>query len=97
LRFRSGAGREDAFGKFDDTRFNLVLVGQPAPAIEPAGLADLLRVHEVPADGENAAELARAAIPAPSWFLLRPDGHIGAAGAQFDPVAFHRYTQEVLK
>jgi 2-polyprenyl-6-methoxyphenol hydroxylase-like FAD-dependent oxidoreductase len=95
LRFASGAPAEDLFARLDDTRFNLLLFGQPAPAIPPAW-RDLLLVHEIPADPANERELARIGLSPPSFYLLRPDGHIGLAGARFDPDLLSRYLGERL-
>ena len=36
---------EDLFAKLDDTRFNLLLIGQPSASVELPGLRDLLRIH----------------------------------------------------
>ena len=88
---------EDLFAKLDDTRFNLILIGQPAAAVELPGLRDLLRIHVVPADPVNDKELARQHIPQPSFFLLRPDGHVGLAGTQLDLPAATRYVSERLR
>ncbi len=71
---------EDLFARLDDTRFTLVVVGQPAPPPIP-GLEDLVHVLAVPADPANLRELARAGIPARAFFLVRPDGYVGLAGA----------------
>ena len=86
----------DLFAQFDDTRFNLLLFGQTAPASIPGGAADLILTHVIPADPANDRELARAGIPMPSFYLLRPDGHIGLAGAAFDPGLVQRYLTERL-
>jgi hypothetical protein len=67
----------------DDTRFNLLVIGQPAPSAASLGGGDLLQVHAVPSDIENDRALAAASIPSPSYYLLRPDGHIGLAGTSF--------------
>lgn len=87
---------EDGFAMLDDTRFNLVLIGQPAAAGELANHAGLVRVHEVPGHPVNAEALRRARIESPSFFLLRPDGHIGLAGTRFDGAAVNRYLAERL-
>jgi 2-polyprenyl-6-methoxyphenol hydroxylase-like FAD-dependent oxidoreductase len=84
LRFRANGPREDLFDRLDDTTFNLLAIGQQVPPLASLGLGDLLRVHEVPADAENARTLQDAAIQAPAFYLLRPDGHIGLAGTQVD-------------
>ncbi|HVG05379.1 MAG TPA: FAD-dependent monooxygenase [Burkholderiaceae bacterium] len=86
---------EDLFEKLDDTRFNLIVIGQPA-SIQVLALGDLLRVHLIPTDAANERELARTQIPRPSFYLLRPDGHIGLAGIQLDAVAVDRYILERL-
>jgi 2-polyprenyl-6-methoxyphenol hydroxylase-like FAD-dependent oxidoreductase len=91
LTFSGAAGPEDVFERFDDTRFTLLVIGQPAPAAESTGFANHLDIHSVPFDGANAAALAAASISAPSYFLLRPDGHIGLAGVHYDEGAVERW------
>lgn len=86
-----GGPRRDVFEVLDDTRFNLVVVGQPAPSAGDLGLGDLVQVHAIPGDGDNAAALAAAGIPAPSFYLLRPDGHVGLAGTRMDVAAVRRW------
>ena len=92
LRFRPDGPLEDLFEQLDDTRPNLLVIGQPAPAAAALHLGDLLRVHVIPADPVNDAELARAQIAQPSFYLLRPDGHVGLCGARLDAAAIERYT-----
>jgi len=87
---------EDFYGKLDDTRFTLLLVGQSAPPGGVAGLGDLLRTHVVPSDPANDRELTRAQIPRPAFYLLRPDGHVGLAGIRLDAAAVTRYLSERL-
>jgi hypothetical protein len=41
--------------------------------------------------------LTRARIPRPSFYLLRPDGHVGLAGVQPDAAAARRYVSERLR
>lgn len=91
LRFRAGGPREDLFQRLDDTRFNLLVFGQSAQVDGLEMPAHLLAVHEVPDDADNAAELARAAIGGPAFFLLRPDGHVGLAGTRLVPAAVLRW------
>ena len=59
-------------------------------------LGELLRLHDVAEDPANDAELARFGIPRPSFHLLRPDGHVGLAGARLRPEAAARYVRERL-
>ena len=91
LRFAPDGPVEDLFAKLDDTRFNLVVVGQPSPAADQSGP---VLVHTVPDDPDNDRELARARIPKPSFYLLRPDGHVGLAGARLEPSAVARFLAE---
>jgi len=84
LKFSENGAREDVFQKLDDTRFNLLVIGQPAPSAERLGLDALLTVHAIPSGSENAAELARVSIDGPAYYLVRPDGHVGLAGTRFD-------------
>jgi 2-polyprenyl-6-methoxyphenol hydroxylase-like FAD-dependent oxidoreductase len=92
LRVKLGAeaATRDLYRELDDTRFNLLLIEQAAPSSGvPAG--GLLQVHVISQDPANAAELARAGLNGPSFYLLRPDGHVGLCGAGFDAAAIARY------
>ena len=87
---------EDLFAKLDDTRFNLIVIGQPSL---PEGLfdcSDFVLTHQVPDDPVNDKELTRAHIPKPSFYLLRPDGHIGLAGIRLKAAALTHYLAERL-
>jgi hypothetical protein len=95
LKFEPNGAVEDLFEKLDDTRFSLLLFGQPAP--DALGLGDLVRIHVLPADAGNDAELARVAIPRPSFYLVRPDGHVGLCGTRLDRAAADRYVSERLR
>ncbi len=88
---------EDMFAKLDDTRFNLIVIGQGAASTEVPKLGDLLRIYSIPDDPANEAELVRAHIPRPSVYLLRPDGHIGLASTNLDAAAVNRYLDERLR
>ncbi len=96
LKFSPNGPTEDLFQKLDDTRFNLLMIGQPVPPSGLPVLGDLLRIHSVPGDPANDRELARVHIPKPSFYLLRPDGHVGLAGIDLDAVAAARYVSERL-
>ena len=73
------------------------MIGQPAPRErEPRARAICCRIHAVPDDPANDAELARAQIPQPSFYLLRPDGHVGLCGARLEAAAVKRYLSERL-
>jgi hypothetical protein len=87
---------EDLFQKLDDTRFNLVVVGQPAPAAGVPALGDLLRTHVIASDPANDRELERANIPRPSFYLLRPDCYVGLSGTRLEADAVTRYVSERL-
>ena len=94
LGFQPDDATEDLFERLDDTRFNLIVVGQPAPAADVSGLGDLLRIHVVPDQSENNLALDRAGIPRPSFYLLRPDGHVGLAGTRLDSAAIAVYLSQ---
>jgi hypothetical protein len=94
LSFSTNAPQEDLFEQLDG-RFNLIVIGQPAPDV-PIALRGLMKVQEIPGDGANGAVLARERIPAVSFFLLRPDGHIGLAGIRAEKAALQQYWSERL-
>jgi hypothetical protein len=87
LQFQTGSTSEDLFERLDDTRFNLIVVGQPAPDAESFGLGDLLQIQAVPSTGENSKALEAVGIAGPAFYLLRPDGHIGLAGTRLEAEA----------
>jgi 2-polyprenyl-6-methoxyphenol hydroxylase-like FAD-dependent oxidoreductase len=96
LKFDDPSSAEDLFEKLDDTRFNLLVFGQAPTPNDALSLGDLCLVHTVPADPFNDAELARVHVPQPSFYLLRPDSHIGLCGAGVDVEAIKRYVSERL-
>jgi 2-polyprenyl-6-methoxyphenol hydroxylase-like FAD-dependent oxidoreductase len=98
LRLKLSADRapEDFYGKLDDTRFTLIVVGQPAPPGGIPGLGDLLRTHVIPDDSANDRELARVQIPRTAFYLLRPDGYIGLCGTRLEAAAVTAYLSERL-
>jgi 2-polyprenyl-6-methoxyphenol hydroxylase-like FAD-dependent oxidoreductase len=97
LKLRGNAAVEDLFEKLDDTRFNLIVIRQAAPPEETLGVGDLLRVHTVSDDRGNDAELLRAGIPQPSFYLLRPDGHVGLCGTKLEPGELKGYFSERVR
>jgi 2-polyprenyl-6-methoxyphenol hydroxylase-like FAD-dependent oxidoreductase len=88
---------EDLFARLDDTRFNLIVIGQPSLSADPPELDGLLLTHHVSNEPINDRELVRAGIPNPSFYLLRPDGHIGLAGTRLEAAIVTRYLAERLK
>lgn len=97
LRFTPGGPAESLFARLDDTKFNLLLFAQAlstSPSPDTLAAGGLVLAHAVPDDPDNDAELARVAVPAPSFYLLRPDGHVALAGAGLDPAAVGRYFAE---
>jgi 2-polyprenyl-6-methoxyphenol hydroxylase-like FAD-dependent oxidoreductase len=94
LRLREDGPVEDLFDALDDQRFNLLLIGQPGNVEPPRSVGRLVRTFRISADAPNQSALAGAHIPAPSFYLLRPDGHVGLAGARLDPAAISRYLNE---
>ena len=97
LRFLANGPLEDSFAKLEDTHFHLMVFGQSLPTEVTNPLADLLRVHAIPTDPGNNAELARVHIPRPSFYLLRPDGYVAFCGGQLDTAAMLRYVDTTLK
>lgn len=96
LKFSANGPVEDSFQKLDDTKFNLLVFGQPAPSGD-FGLGGLLSVHSIPADPMNDKELARAGIPALSFYLLRPDGHVSVCGTRWDTAALSSHASTRLR
>ena len=94
LKLQPNGPVEDLFQRLDDTRFNLLVIGQPAPAAGALGMGDLIRVHAIPDDPANANELARIHVSGPAFYLLRPDGHVGLAGRELEAAAVTRYLAE---
>ncbi len=93
LKLRADGPVEDLFEQLDDLHFHLLVFEQPAPELN---FGDWLRVHVIPADPINAAELARAHIAQPSFYLLRPDGHVGLCGVRLEAAAVASYVGERL-
>lgn len=92
LKLSADGTVEDLFAQLDDTRFNLMLFGQPAASDGLAAYSDgLMTTYVIPADPVNDQALARVGIPLPSFYLLRPDGHVGLAGATLDVAALNDY------
>jgi 2-polyprenyl-6-methoxyphenol hydroxylase-like FAD-dependent oxidoreductase len=94
LKFAAAVPADDVFEKFDDNVFHLIVFGQSAPRIGAVGFEDIFKVHEIPGHPENDRQLARAGIPKRSFFLLRPDGHIGLTGIEIDIKRIARYFSE---
>jgi hypothetical protein len=96
LKLRTDGAVEDLFQSLDDRQFNLIAIGQPSPPAQALGLGDLARIQAIPVDPVNDAELARAQIPKPSFYLVRPDGHVGLCGVHLEGAAVKRYVGENL-
>ena len=96
LRLQATGAVEDLFQAFDDLHFHLIVIGQPVPAEGSLNLGDLLQVHLIPSNPVNDAELALVHIPRPSFYLLRPDGHVALCGARIDAAVVQRYIAERL-
>ena len=96
LRFAHDAQAVDVFDALDPVRFNLIVIGQEVADGSALPLGDLVRVHVAASDDRNAAELERCAMPTPSFYLLRPDGHIGLCGTVLASPDVARYAREQL-
>jgi hypothetical protein len=97
LKFAVGGAIEDLYEKLDDTRFNLLIIGQSAAPTALPDLDGLLTIHEIVDDSANDKELARVQISKPCFYLVRPDGHVGLAGSQLDAVEMSRYVSQRLR
>ncbi len=95
LRLDANNAAADLYQQLADTSFNLLVIGQPAPAEGLLTAGDLLRIHVITDDAVNAAELARVNITGPAFYLLRPDGHVALAGGQLDTPAVDRYLKNL--
>ena len=82
------------FKELDDTRFNLIVIGQPAPAELSTGLASCCSSTQFrPSCIER--ELARVQIPQPHFFCCVQTA-IGLAGTRLEVAAVNRYVAERL-
>ena len=97
LKFSENGAIEDSFRRIEDTKFNLLVFGQPAPDAGILGFGDMISVHAIPAGPENDKELVRAQIPACSYYLVRPDGYVGLCGGRLEAAAVMRYASEQLR
>jgi 2-polyprenyl-6-methoxyphenol hydroxylase-like FAD-dependent oxidoreductase len=96
LKFTDGGPREDLYHKLDDTRFTLIVIGQPAPASEISALHVAVQMLTIPVNADNRAELGRVKVPETAFYLLRPDGYVGLAGVRVDTAEVNRYISERL-
>jgi 2-polyprenyl-6-methoxyphenol hydroxylase-like FAD-dependent oxidoreductase len=96
LKLTANGPVEDFYGKLDDTRFTLIVIGQPGLRDEVSGLGDLLRTYVLPDDSANGRELARVQIPRIAFYLLRPDGYVGLSGVHLEAGGLTRYVSERL-
>ncbi len=60
LKLSPNGPTEDLFARLDDTRFNLIVIGQPSLPADPSELTGLILTHQVPDDPINDRELVRA-------------------------------------
>jgi 2-polyprenyl-6-methoxyphenol hydroxylase-like FAD-dependent oxidoreductase len=96
LKLRADGQVEDTFEAFEDRFFHLVAFGQTASSAAELGFGEAVRSWTIPTDAQNETELARAGIPQPSFYLIRPDGHVGVCGKTIDALAISRYLAETI-
>ena len=95
LKLKPDGSVEDLFQLLDDKRFNLILIDQPSATSGTLGLDHLINTYEISSEFENGAELASQNIPHPSFYLLRPDGHIGLCGPLWEPASVKSYISQL--
>src|SRR5262249_50710175 len=92
LKLRPSGPAVDIYQALDDRRFNLLVFGSTDQArFELGSLGQLVTTWVIPDSVENRNEMGRAHIPASSFFLLRPDGHVGLRGTTADPATIREY------
>ena len=74
----------DLLPQLGDLEFHLLVIGQAAPELS----SKLVKTRSISAEG---------GLPSPSYFLLRPDGHVGLCGRQAEAAVITRYLRETLK
>jgi 2-polyprenyl-6-methoxyphenol hydroxylase-like FAD-dependent oxidoreductase len=96
LKLTNGGSREDLYQKLDDTRYTLIVIGQPALVSGGPALDGAMQTLIIPENAENRAELERVKVPETAFYLLRPDGYVGLAGVRMDMAEVNRYVSERL-
>jgi 2-polyprenyl-6-methoxyphenol hydroxylase-like FAD-dependent oxidoreductase len=96
LQLKPDGPDEDLLDALDDLHFHLLVFGQGAPADLIGDLAELVRLHVVPEHAANDRQLSAKSIPKPSFYLLRPDGHVGLAGTRPGHEEVEEYLSETL-
>jgi 2-polyprenyl-6-methoxyphenol hydroxylase-like FAD-dependent oxidoreductase len=95
LKLHASAPPVDIYQALDDRRFNLLLFGSAdRPPCELGNLGHLVTAWVIPDNVENSNEMHRTNIPAPAFFLLRPDGHIGLCGMTADARTIREYLSD---
>jgi 2-polyprenyl-6-methoxyphenol hydroxylase-like FAD-dependent oxidoreductase len=90
LIFEANGPAEDLFQKLDDTRFTVLTMGSASPD-DLEAQSSLVRALAIPRNAHNDEVLARMGIAESSLYVLRPDGHIGAAFSSHDVTAVEDY------
>jgi len=62
----------------------------------PGNIDGLVVTHMIPDDPVDDRQLVLARVPKPTFYLLRPDGHVGLAGLRPDDDVLTRYLEERL-
>lgn len=96
LKFDAAGEPEELFARLDDTRISLLLIGEQPVPDGWRTRDELVDIHRIPDEPVNRAGLARLGIVGPACFLLRPDGHIGLAGARVGGSDLRSYLEDAL-
>ena len=92
LKLHSSGPPVDIYQALDDRRFNLLVFGSTDQTrLELGSFGQLVTAWVIPDSVENRNEMVSAHIPVPSFFLLRPDGHIGLCGTTADAATTREY------
>jgi 2-polyprenyl-6-methoxyphenol hydroxylase-like FAD-dependent oxidoreductase len=98
LKLNASGSPADIYRTLDDRRFNLLVFGSTDQVPVTSGtFGQLVTAWVIPDNAENRKEMERAQIPASSFFLLRPDGHIGLCGTAADMATIPGYLSDCMR
>ena len=88
----------DLYQALDDKRFNMLIFGEAGVGCRDlGGIGEFVTERTIPMTPDNKRVMARFGISEQSFFLLRPDGHIGLCGSRPDASAIQHYFSTRVK